>query len=860
MVSAAQLVRALCLAALAFASLLAGAQAPTYRVTDLGAQFGAGYPSRAMAINDNGQIVGYREAGPFQSELLYWSSSTGTIKITDQAYLWAYINASGMVVGTGNNGWDTYPAGEPKPGPFFWRPGTAPTSYSQLQGFPRTGFGDRRATGLTDDGDAFIGADLWRGATHLKGWGLGGLPIAINNAHAVIASSFSGVTQNCPWASLGGLGNTYFVSGGTALIREFSSCAHLAALNNLGKAVGYRQVSGVPQYPLGLMPIILDTTTGQFSAIPIANGPTRPFAINDLGVILLADGLDANLVEGGPYVWDAQFGLRSIVDFIHPSDPWKGVLPGFKARALNNRGQIVGESVFGGRARAFLLTPSTMAPPPVPLTVEVVEPVTAMITDDGAHVRGDDANKLAVGGRDVQGVAADGTTTVLIRVRGGSVGEALSIGLPQTGCEGGSPTSVCGTLGSPGETPSAPFVATSFVQTTTGPVAFAIYRAPADFAWVPEHHTRRERTVTLVASTTRGPLPIEVKIARPPQVILYGLWGHVNDARTLAQQIEKKQLYAAGPFVVDHGQFGSPKTVRSLAQSAMKQVRGALADFRDQDPPYAAAQVDIVAHGVGGLVARYLPQFKQQYRNRSNLMRGSIHKLITVGTPHLGTPFAEELTKSGNACWTNYINLTTPELSSRQGIGSLAFQGAVLPEISDKDFAAKLGRSLDNTLPTAYVASQIDGLQVQGVPLWVTTGSVLGTFSLKLGVGFGPARPELTFVLADWVPGFPEFRCDAARSSISRALANGASLRTLMGGDHDGFVSVRSATNGLPLNHPSVRLFAIGRPRIHMWQSNFYFGIGDDPFLPYSEQDTFLVTEVLRLINEPITSQRFAKN
>jgi hypothetical protein len=49
----------------------------------------------------------------------------------------------------------------------------------------------------------------------------------------------------------------------------------------------------------------------------------------------------------------------------------------------------------------------------------------------------------------------------------------------------------------------------------------------------------------------------------------------------------------------------------------------------------AASQVDIVAHSMGGLMARGFVQ-QPDYKGKENYMKGSIHRLITIGTPHFG--------------------------------------------------------------------------------------------------------------------------------------------------------------------------------------------------------------------------------
>jgi hypothetical protein len=66
--------------------------------------------------------------------------------------------------------------------------------------------------------------------------------------------------------------------------------------------------------------------------------------------------------------------------------------------------------------------------------------------------------------------------------------------------------------------------------------------------------------------------------------------------------------------------------------------------------PVAAAQADIVAHSMGGDVARTLPLLPVYSTNSTTFGQGIIHKLITIDTPHQGSPLATNLLLSANAC------------------------------------------------------------------------------------------------------------------------------------------------------------------------------------------------------------------
>ena len=50
---------------------------------------------------------------------------------------------------------------------------------------------------------------------------------------------------------------------------------------------------------------------------------------------------------------------------------------------------------------------------------------------------------------------------------------------------------------------------------------------------------------------------------------------------------------------------------------------------------------------MGGLMARGFVQ-QPDYENKSNYMKGSIHRLVTIGTPHFGAHLSEILYEHRN--------------------------------------------------------------------------------------------------------------------------------------------------------------------------------------------------------------------
>jgi hypothetical protein len=59
----------------------------------------------------------------------------------------------------------------------------------------------------------------------------------------------------------------------------------------------------------------------------------------------------------------------------------------------------------------------------------------------------------------------------------------------------------------------------------------------------------------------------------------------------------------------------------------------------------AATKVDVIAHSMGGDIVRYMALFRGY--TRGGFGEGLIHKLVTIDTPHLGSPIANHMLRSG---------------------------------------------------------------------------------------------------------------------------------------------------------------------------------------------------------------------
>jgi pimeloyl-ACP methyl ester carboxylesterase len=173
----------------------------------------------------------------------------------------------------------------------------------------------------------------------------------------------------------------------------------------------------------------------------------------------------------------------------------------------------------------------------------------------------------------------------------------------------------------------------------------AVYTPPAYFG-APSAAAERSVAITIAAADQTVTQPIV--LARPPLVFVHGL-----AAAPGAWQLFREQLAARGypdtlnarrvwttAIAVDAVQELSTTLANVNVQAIGGDVDHALASYRVRG--IAAAQVDLVAHGIGGLIARGYERTLRtlgRYATRDNYAAGPIHRLVTIGTPHDGTPW-----------------------------------------------------------------------------------------------------------------------------------------------------------------------------------------------------------------------------
>ena len=134
----------------------------------------------------------------------------------------------------------------------------------------------------------------------------------------------------------------------------------------------------------------------------------------------------------------------------------------------------------------------------------------------------------------------------------------------------------------------------------------------------------------------------------------------------------------------------------------------------------AASQVDIVAHSMGGVVTRTLENLPG-YRAES-YAAGTINKLITIGTPHLGSPIATQIMEDENICPRGIMALMENISLISATVDGSPVNGAML-DLRGDGWGGGLSPVLlelkgATHLPTALIAGEMSSTNLNGLNAW----------------------------------------------------------------------------------------------------------------------------------------------
>lgn len=239
---------------------------------------------------------------------------------------------------------------------------------------------------------------------------------------------------------------------------------------------------------------------------------------------------------------------------------------------------------------------------------------------------------------------------------------------------------------------------------------------------------------------------VPLDIVRPPIVLIHGLWGDADSWNSVLNSLTtgfggfgKLGLYVkvpkydeVVPGIVSSNpmNFTGSDWLNNLransfgfaynAPGVLDQITNAVKEFRTS-VSVAAARVDVIAHSMGGDITRALPQVPA-FNSIDSYGQGPIHKVITVGTPHLGSPLAALLLQSANTCVSQHLaDQGLAAAASFQSSSGTQSNGAVGDLVGDgrggglSPALTSLAKSGGFLLPTAFIAGVTDSTNLNGL-------------------------------------------------------------------------------------------------------------------------------------------------
>ncbi|HEY3835309.1 MAG TPA: hypothetical protein VGL72_02000 [Bryobacteraceae bacterium] len=360
--------------------------------------------------------------------------------------------------------------------------------------------------------------------------------------------------------------------------------------------------------------------------------------------------------------------------------------------------------------------------------LQFVDPVPDLMSGTGLV---SDPETLATEGTLVRAVAADGVARVLLAAQASYVGEMITMAVIN---DRGNPSNstqddggIAPVNGSSSSKQQSIRVAAQ--DSFDGPMAFAVYYPPSDFSRGSQDDSAASRTIQIQVNEAGSAYQEPLTILRPPVVLVHDLWESPADWDTFTPFINDPRFFirrASYDAVLGNRISASIPVypVRDLAMArenslgvgynaplVLSQIAAYVNEFRTVQNA-AAAQADVVVHGMGGAIVRALVQLPN-YGTPETYGQGSVDKLITIGTPHFGTPLAEALLRNDNSCFAGVLASGGGFSLSSATVDGNTVTGAI-GDLQGNGFGGNLSTALariqtgSETVPTAMLAGSIN--------------------------------------------------------------------------------------------------------------------------------------------------------
>jgi pimeloyl-ACP methyl ester carboxylesterase len=316
--------------------------------------------------------------------------------------------------------------------------------------------------------------------------------------------------------------------------------------------------------------------------------------------------------------------------------------------------------------------------------------------------------------------------------------------------------------------------------------SFALYRSPTDFNRGGDELAKvRSATLSVsYVSTTNAAScrrQIAFDIARPPLIVVSDMWwGCFN---WMGSGLTNPDAPASAVFTVTCAEYEATRSKGLTNLENRRAIPDAIARALDQlrAGSVAATQVDVVGHGMGGLLARlYIDE--PSYSRFDNFNAGEIKRLITMNTPHLGARMADEI--------VSFRDFTKQRSPQQWTISSAGLQ-----ELGIRIDPAEGDVVLDEMGPSSPV---INGIGQQGVAAGTVHYHALvstGGPAIARGIGLGllPTGSRLLYISMEQLSArtFQHGQVDKMN------LIFGVHSSIFCGDDHDVFATTWEQQGGL---------------------------------------------------------------
>lgn len=138
-----------------------------------------------------------------------------------------------------------------------------------------------------------------------------------------------------------------------------------------------------------------------------------------------------------------------------------------------------------------------------------------------------------------------------------------------------------------------------------------------------------------------------VREKRAPVVLIHGLWADAKSFKSkgehtgLFNTLSENGLRNVG--TVEYENYLGPTAIMPINSRLISTKINKLCLLENYSERFACTRVDLIGHSMGGLVARKFIKDNKYYRSVKNFQQGSVRRLITLGTPHLGSGLASLL-------------------------------------------------------------------------------------------------------------------------------------------------------------------------------------------------------------------------